>query len=307
MPTATPLLASHVPGIEPFRGKVRDVYDLGEHLLLVATDRISAFDWVLPTGVPDKGRVLTGLSVFWFGLIAEHLGIEHHLVTDDVAAMPLPTGTDRAALAGRSMLCLKGRVVPYECVARGYLAGSGWNEYQASRSVCGEPLPTGLVASQQLPQPIFTPATKAEQGDHDENVSYERMRRDIGDALAGELREQTLRLYGFAADHALKQGLLLADTKFEFAQVGAAGSERLILIDEALTPDSSRYWPAEGYQPGQAQPSFDKQYVRDWLLASDWDRASPPPALPAEVVLRTREKYIEAFERLTGRGFTPAF
>lgn len=294
-------MQSSLPGLQPIRGKVRDVYDLGEHVLLVATDRISAFDWVLPTGIPDKGRLLTQVSVFWFELLADKLGVEHHLVTADIAQMPLPDGADRDALAGRSMLCRKGSVVPFECVARGYLAGSGWKEYQQTESVCGVALPSGLGESARLPEPIFTPATKAEQGEHDENVSYEQMRSSIDVATAEALRDQTLGIYRFAADHAESCGLILADTKFEFAHVGPEG--RLLLVDEALTPDSSRYWPAQGYTPGRPQPSFDKQFVRDWLLASDWDRQSTPPTLPEDVVVQTRAKYVEAYERLTGSRF----
>ncbi|MEQ8848061.1 phosphoribosylaminoimidazolesuccinocarboxamide synthase [Botrimarina sp.] len=282
------------------RGKVRDVYDLGEHLLLVASDRISAFDWVLDATVPDKGRVLTQLSRFWFERLGSELGVEHHLITCDVHQMPLPSGADRARLEGRSMLCRKARVAPFECVARGYLAGSGWNEYQASGRVCGVDLPGGLRESDRLPEPIFTPATKADEGEHDENVPFGRMEADLGRELAAELRDLTLRIYRAGAEHAASRGLLIADTKFEF---GHADDGRLLLIDEVLTPDSSRFWPADSYSPGSPQPSFDKQYVRDWLLASSWDRQSPPPPLPTEVVAHTRDKYIEAYERLTGERF----
>lgn len=282
------------------RGKVRDVYDLGEHLLLVASDRISAFDWVLTAVVPDKGRVLTQLSRFWFGRLGPELGVEHHLVTCDVDQMPLPEGADRQQLAGRSMLCRKASVVPFECVARGYLAGSGWNEYQKTGRVCGVPLPPGLHESDPLPEPIFTPATKAEQGEHDENVPLERMASELGAELAERLRDLTLRLYEAGARHAADCGLLIADTKFEF---GLADDGALLLIDEALTPDSSRFWPADRYAPGGPQPSFDKQYVRDWLLASSWDRQGPPPPLPPEIVASTRDKYIDAYERLTGERF----
>lgn len=289
---------SPLPGYEPRRGKVRDVYDLGEHLLLVASDRISAFDWILPTAIPDKGRVLTQVSRFWFDRWGER--VPHHLVSCDVDQMPLPAGADRDWLAGRSMLCKKAKVVPFECVARGYLSGSGWNEYQADRSVCGVALPGGLVESARLPEPIFTPATKAELGDHDENVPFERMASDLGGGLAERLRRLTLELYAAGAEHAAECGLIIADTKFEFGQTEAG---ELILIDEVLTPDSSRFWPADRYEPGGAQPSFDKQFVRDWLLASDWDRHSEPPELPAEIVGQTRAKYIEALERLTGEEF----
>lgn len=289
-----------LPGYEPRRGKVRDVYDLGDHVLLVASDRISAFDWVLPTLIPDKGRVLTQLSRFWFDRLAGTAPVGRHLVTTDVGQMPLPAGTDLERLAGRSMLCRKTEVAPFECVARGYLSGSGWKEYQAGGAVCGVPLPEGLVESDKLPEPIFTPATKAEQGDHDENVSIDRMRADLGAELAERLRDTTLAIYRAGAEHAAECGLLIADTKFEF---GHTPDGELLLIDEVLTPDSSRFWPADAYRPGGAQPSYDKQYVRDWLLASDWDRESEPPPLPEDVVERTRAKYIEAYERLTGESF----
>ncbi len=294
------LVQSSLPGLTPKRGKVRDVYDLGDHVLLVATDRISAFDWVLPSGIPDKGRVLTQVSLFWFA----RLGVPHHLVTGEIDQIELPSGADRAALAGRVMLCRKSRVVPFECVVRGYLAGSGWKEYQSSGRVCGVALPAGLSESERLPEPIFTPATKAEQGNHDENVSFDRMASDLGAELAEELRRRSLAIYRQGAERASEHGVLIADTKFEFgfAPTGG-GAEELILIDEALTPDSSRFWPADQYQPGGAQPSFDKQFVRDWLLASDWDRASTPPALPEDVIAATRRKYVEAYERLTGEAF----
>lgn len=292
--------ATDLPGYEPRRGKVRDVYDLGEHLLLVASDRISAFDWVLPTAIPDKGRVLTQLSRHWFARLGPEALGDHHLVTCDVAQMPLPVGADLDWLAGRSMLCRKAKVVPFECVARGYLSGSGWKEYQQNGAVCGVDLPEGLIESNRLPEPIFTPATKAAVGDHDENVSYGRMERDLGSDLASWLRDATLRLYAAGAEQAAKCGLLIADTKFEFGLNAKGG---LMLIDEILTPDSSRFWPADVYEPGGQQPSFDKQFVRDWLLASDWDRDSPPPALPKEIVDRTRAKYVEAYERLTGEAF----
>ncbi|TWT87464.1 Phosphoribosylaminoimidazole-succinocarboxamide synthase [Pseudobythopirellula maris] len=288
-------------GLPVRRGKVREVYDLGDRVLLVASDRISAFDWVLPTVVPDKGRVLTQISVFWFQLLADRLGIAHHLLETEVERMGLPASADLAALAGRTMLCRKTSVVPFECVVRGYLSGSGWKEYQKDQAVCGVALPPGLVESDRLPEPIFTPATKAELGDHDENVSYERMANDLGAGLAEQLRRLSLEVYQTGADAALDKGMILADTKFEFGLL--EGSTDPILIDEALTPDSSRYWPADRHKPGGPQPSFDKQYVRDWLLASDWDRTSEPPALPADVVARTRAKYVEAFEALTGAGF----
>lgn len=289
------VLETNLPGLKPRRGKVRDIYDLGEHLLLVSTDRISAFDWVLPSGIPDKGRVLTQIAAFWFARLSE----PNHLVTTDVDRMPLPAGTDRAMLAGRSTLCRKTRVVPIECVVRGYLAGSGWNEYQRQGTVCGIRLREGLVESAKLDEPIFTPATKAEEG-HDENISFEQMVELVGPDVAEQLRRRSLDVFGRGAEYAAGRGIVIADTKFEW---GRADDGRLILIDEVLTPDSSRFWPADQYEPGHGQPSFDKQFVRDWLLASDWDRNSPPPPLPDEVVAKTRAKYVEAFERLTGRTF----
>ncbi|TWT96983.1 Phosphoribosylaminoimidazole-succinocarboxamide synthase [Botrimarina colliarenosi] len=294
------MTATDLPGYEPRRGKVRDIYDLGDHVLLVASDRLSAFDWVLPTAIPDKGRVLTQLSRFWFDRLDAAAPVAHHLVTCDVAEMLLPPGADLERLAGRSMLCRKTRVVPFECVARGYLSGSGWKEYQTNGAVCGVELPPGLVESDRLPEPIFTPATKAEVGAHDENVAFDRMQSDLGAELASQLREATLAIYAAGAEHAATCGLLIADTKFEFGQTPDG---ELLLIDELLTPDSSRFWPADVYQPGGPQPSFDKQFVRDWLLASDWDRESPPPALPGDIVEKTRAKYVEAYERLTGDAF----
>lgn len=285
------------PGVVPKRqGKVRDVYDLGERMLLVATDRISAFDWVLPTGIPDKGRILTGLSAFWF----RHLGVPNHLISADIDAFELElTDSEREALRGRSMLVKKVRIVPFECVVRGYLAGSGWKEYRQSRSVCGIPLPDGLVEGSRI-EPIFTPATKAESG-HDENVPFDTMANAVGAEVAGTLQSMSLEVYSRAADHAAKCGLILADTKFEWGFDARTGE--LLLADEVLTPDSSRYWAWNAYHPGGAQPSFDKQFVRDWLESTGWDKASPPPELPLEVVARTRQKYVEAYERLTGGAF----
>ncbi len=276
-------------------GKVRDIYDLGDQLLLVSTDRISAFDWVLPTGIPDKGRVLTQLSRFWF----ERLDVPNHMLSCNVGEMELPAGVDRAPLVGRSMLVRKAEVVPIECVVRGYLSGSGWKEYQATGAVCGIELPTGLRESDKLPGPIFTPATKAEQGEHDENITYDEACARVGKDLARQLAERSVALYTQGADHAAQCGIIVADTKFEF---GLFDGE-LILVDEVLTPDSSRFWPANEYQPGRGQPSYDKQFVRDWLTQTGWDKNSPPPELPDEVVNKTRAKYIEAFERLTGDAF----
>jgi phosphoribosylaminoimidazole-succinocarboxamide synthase len=289
-----PLLQTNVPGWPVRRGKVRDCYDLGERMLLVSTDRISAFDWVLPTGVPDKGRVLTQVSAFWFGLLGE----PNHMLSVEASDFGLPSGVDPEPFRGRSMLARKAQVVPIECVVRGYLSGSGWKEYRQSGSVCGIELPAGLRESDQLPEPIFTPATKEESG-HDINISFERMVEIVGREVADELRERSLRIYKRGAEYARQRGIVIADTKFEF---GRAGNE-LILIDEVLTPDSSRFWPADDYRPGQGQPSFDKQFVRDWLETTAWDKNSPPPALPDDVVTRTREKYIDAYERLTGNAF----
>jgi len=283
-----------LPGLPVRRGKVRDVYDLGDRLLLVSTDRISAFDWVLPTGIPDKGRVLTQIAAFWFEVLAE----PNHLITTDVEKMDLPAAADRRMLAGRSTLCRKTEVVPIECVVRGYLAGSGWKEYQQSGTVCGIELPPGLTESARLPEPIFTPATKATTG-HDENISFDRVVELVGGQLAEELRRRSLRIFQRGAEFARQRGILIADTKFEFGQVGG----ELLLIDEVLTPDSSRFWPADQYAPGRGQPSFDKQFVRDWLSSTDWDKNSPPPALPDDVVAKTRQKYVEAYERLTDREF----
>jgi len=295
MTTVTAVTASHLPGMTPRRGKVRDVYDLGDKLLLVATDRISAFDWVLPTGIPDKGRVLTQTSNFWFDALAE----ENHLIETDVYKMTeLPAGADLESLAGRSILVRKTRVVPIECVVRGYLAGSGWKEYRKQGTVCGLPLPPGLRESDKLPEPIFTPATKAESG-HDENISFERMVELVGKEVSEELRSRSISVYQRGAEIAMKKGIIICDTKFEWGEVDG----RRILIDEVLTPDSSRFWPADQYKPGGSPPSFDKQFVRDWLETTSWDKNSTPPDLPDDVVTRTREKYIEAYERLTDRTF----
>ena len=278
------------------RGKVRDVYDLGDALLIVATDRISAFDCVMPNGIPDKGKVLTALSLFWFEKLAA-LGIPTHLIASNPADYPARARAFGAQLSGRSMLVQKAGVIPIECVARGYLAGSGWKEYQKSRTVCGIPLPAGLRQCDKLPEPIFTPATKEESG-HDINISFEEAAHRIGGETAHQLRDMTLRIYGWAAEHAARRGVIIADTKFEF---GTLPDGRIILIDEILTPDSSRFWPADRYQPGRDQESFDKQFVRNWLEAQPWDKTPPAPQLPPEVVEGTRRRYIEAYELLTGR------
>ena len=276
------------------RGKVRDVYDLGHELLLVSTDRISAFDWVLPTGIPDKGRVLTAMSLFWF----ERLGEPNHFISASVDDFRLPAGVDPAPLVGRSMLVKKTEVVPIECVVRGYLSGSGWKEYRTSRSVCGVPLPAGLRESERLPEPIFTPATKAQSG-HDINISFETMEGLVGRETSEELRRRSLEVYRRGAEFARSRGIIIADTKFEWGRFGG----QMILIDEVLTPDSSRFWPQDQYAAGGPQPSFDKQFVRDWLESTTWDKNCRPPALPDEVVAKTRAKYVEAFERLTGSKF----
>ena len=289
-----PLLQSELPGRTPSRGKVRDVYDFGDRLLIVATDRISAFDWILPTGIPDKGRVLTQLSRFWFDL----LKVPHHLLSINPTDVELPEGTDVGPLEGRSMVVRKTKVFPIECVVRGYLSGSGWKEYQAGQTVCGVTLPAGLRESEQLPEPIFTPATKAESG-HDENIPFERMSAIIGAEYADQLRKFSMQVYTTAAEFARRRGIIIADTKFEFGLV----NDQVILIDEVLTPDSSRFWPADQYRAGGPQPSFDKQFVRDWLETTAWDKNSPPPALPDQVVDRTRDKYIDAYEKLTGTEF----
>jgi phosphoribosylaminoimidazole-succinocarboxamide synthase len=283
-----------ISGLPVRRGKVRDIYDLGDQLLMVSTDRISAFDWVLPTPIPDKGRVLTQISAFWF----QHLDAENHLLSMDVDGVTLPEDADRQQLAGRSMLVRKCEVVPIECVVRGYLDGSGWKEYQQNGQVCGIPLPEGLSQCSQLSQPIFTPATKEETG-HDINISFERMVEIIGAETAEELKRRSIEIYQRGAEFARGKGIIIADTKFEWGWF----DNRLILIDEVLTPDSSRFWPADLYEPGHGQPSFDKQFVRDHLSSTGWDKNSPPPELPDEIVSKTREKYIEAYERLTGQGF----
>ena len=286
------LLRSDVPGHPCRRGKVRDVYDLGDRLVIVATDRISAFDWVLPTAIPDKGRVLTALTLFWL----DSLDVPNHLLSTHLADMG-PDFAERAAdLSGRTCLVRKASVVPIECVVRGYLAGSGWKEYRQHGTVCGISLPTGLAQSARLPEPIFTPATKEESG-HDQNISFEDMTRRVGVELATTLRQRSLDVYRRAAEHAAARGLILADTKFEW---GLLPDGQILLIDEVLTPDSSRFWPADEYREGVSPPSFDKQFVRDWLETTGWDKNSPPPELPPYIVERTAAKYREAYERLTG-------
>ncbi len=271
-------------------GKVRDVYDLGDSLLIVSTDRISAFDFILPSGIPGKGVLLTAMSRFWFEL----LEVQHHLKSTDIPES-LSQQFDTAPLQGRVMVVEKADVVPFECVVRGYLEGSGLREYQQTGEICGIKLPTGLRQCDKLPKPIFTPATKATEG-HDENVTIGRMIADLGSDLALRLREESLRIYQSAANYAQARGILIADTKFEFGQAGG----ELILVDEVLTPDSSRFWASDVYQPGQPQPSFDKQFVREWLSQSGWDKQSEPPPLPQEIIEQTAAKYQEAFQRITG-------
>ena len=305
MPLASPILHTSLARRAPdHRGKVRDIYDFGERLLIVATDRISAFDYVLGSGIPDKGKVLTQLSAFWFartGTIAPN-----HLLSVELADFPAEAQADAAVVSGRSMLVRRAEPLPIECVARGYLSGSGWKDYAATGEVCGVRLPPGLRESDRLPEPIFTPATKAQSG-HDINISEARAAQLVGPGVLARARELTLRLYAAGAAHAESHGIIVADTKFEFGLLpGATGAsrpdeERLILIDEVLTPDSSRFWPRDGYRPGGPQASFDKQFVRDYLEQISWNKQPPVPSLPDEVVAKTREKYLEAFRRLTGR------
>ena len=292
---STALLQTDLP-FPVRRGKVRDVYDLGETLLIVATDRISAFDCVMPNGIPEKGKILTGLSLFWFEKLRQ-FEIPNHLIETDVERFPKQVQPFADQLVGRSMLVKKAQVIPIECVARGYLAGSGWKEYQKTQTVCGIKLPEGLSQCDKLPEPIFTPATKEESG-HDINIGFEETAKRVGSDVAQMLRDLTLRIYTWAANYALHRGVIIADTKFEF---GKLADGKIILIDEVLTPDSSRFWPASKYEPGHDQESFDKQYVRNWLEAQPWDKTPPAPALPEEVVQGTRKRYVDAYEMLTGR------
>ncbi|TWI03015.1 phosphoribosylaminoimidazole-succinocarboxamide synthase [Luteimonas cucumeris] len=291
---ATTLLTAELPGLSlRHRGKVRDVFDLGnDTLLMVATDRLSAFDVVLPDPIPGKGEMLCQISNFWFGQTA-HL-LQNHLTGIDVASV-LPAGVDPALYAQRAVVTKKLKPVPVEAIARGYLIGSGWKDYQRTGRVSGIALPDGLRQAEQLPQPIFTPSTKAAVGDHDENIDFDTMVRAVGPELAEQVRDATLRLYQFAADYAAQRGILLADTKFEF---GTDADGRLYVMDEMLTPDSSRYWPADEYEVGTSPPSYDKQFVRDYLETQAWDKTPPGPRLPAEVIERTRAKYAEALQRL---------
>ena len=305
MPVSATILQTTLANRQPDRqGKVRDIYDFGDRLLILATDRISAFDYVLGSGIPDKGKVLTQISVFWFERTKSIVG--NHLISTDPAAFPPEARAQADVVRGRSMLVRRTEPLVIECVARGYLSGSGWKDYQATGEVCGIKLPKGLRESDRLPQPIFTPATKAQTG-HDMNISEQEAAQLVGPALLARVRDLTLRLYSEGAAYAESRGIIVADTKFEFGLVPITNDarrppeERVILIDEALTPDSSRFWPRDGYQPGGAQPSFDKQFVRDYLERIRWNKQPPVPSLPDDVVEKTREKYVEAYRRLTGR------
>jgi phosphoribosylaminoimidazole-succinocarboxamide synthase len=295
-------MSSHVISTTEFktltlkgRGKVRDIYDLGDRLLIVATDRMSAFDVVMPNPIPDKGRILTQLSKFWFDLTKEI--VPNHVISTEVKDYPKACEPYQEMLKGRSMLVMKTEVLPVECVIRGYLSGSGWEEYRKTGEVCGIRLPKGLLESSKLEEPIFTPATKAEMGLHDENINFERVEKIVGKDLADRLKILSLAIYKKARDVAEKKGIIIADTKMEFG----VKDKNLILIDELLTPDSSRFWPKDGYQPGGPQKSFDKQFLRDYLLSIRWDKSPPAPQLPEEIVQKTREKYLEAYERLVGK------
>ena len=286
---------TEIVGFPCRRGKVRDVYDLGDKLVIVTTDRISAFDWVLADGVPDKGKILTQLTLFWMNL----LKVENHLISTDLKEMGPAFSSQKSILEGRTILVKKTDVVPIECVVRGWLAGSGWKEYQLSSTVCGIKLPAGLKQSSKLPGPIFTPATKAETG-HDENISFEQMVKEVGSETANILRDRSIDIYSRAAAYSHEKGIILADTKFEW---GKLKSGEIILIDEALTPDSSRFWDEKSYATGISPPSFDKQYIRDWLETTSWDKNSPPPAMPQATIVQTRLRYLEAFKILTGKDF----
>lgn len=283
-----------IPGLELYnQGKVRDIYDLGDRLLLVATDRISAFDVILPTEIPDKGKILTALSAYWFGVMADI--VRHHMISTDIGDFPPFCQPHKDKLEGRSMLVKKSTPAPVECVVRGYLAGSGWKEYQQTGRVCGIALPDGLVEAARLDEPIFTPATKAPMGQHDINIGFDEMVARVGVGISEKMRDASIAIYRRARDMAAKKGIIIADTKMEFG----IENDGILLIDELLTPDSSRFWPAEGYRPGKTPDSFDKQFVRDYLINLPWDMKSPPPALPREIVQKTREKYGAALRRLT--------
>ena len=294
---ANTVLETNIEGLKPSRGKVRDIYDLGDKLLIVATDRISAFDVVMANGIPCKGIVLTQISKFWFDLLSKN--IEHHLISDNLSDFPEPFCNYPEQLEGRSMLVRKGEVLPIECVIRGYLAGSGWKEYQQNGTVCGQKLPEGLKQCQKLPELIFTPATKAERGTHDENITFEKCVEIIGIEAAEYVRDRSMEIFETASDYAESKGIILADTKFEWAYF----NDGLILIDEVLTPDSSRFWPADKYQAGRDQESFDKQFVRNYLESINFDKSGPGVELPEDIIAKTSDKYIQAYEQLTGKKF----
>ena len=294
---AQTVLETNIEGLQPSRGKVRDIYDLGDKLLIVATDRISAFDVVMANGIPYKGIVLTKISRFWFDFLSND--VEHHLISDNVSDFPEPFCNYPEQLTGRSMLVKKVEVLPIECVIRGYLAGSGWKEYKQSGTVCGQKLPSGLKQCQKLPELIFTPATKAERGTHDENISFERCVEIIGEEAAGYVRDKSVEIFEKAGQYAESRGIILADTKFEWGYF----DDRLILVDEVLTPDSSRFWPADKYKPGRDQESFDKQFVRNYLESINFDKSGPGVELPEDIAAKTSDKYIQAYELLTGKKF----
>ncbi len=291
------ILQTNIAGQKPMGGKVRDIYDLGDKLLIVASDRISAFDVVMANGIPYKGIILTQISLFWFDFLGGE--VEYHLISDDVSAFPEPFCRYAGQLAGRSMLVKKAEVLPIECVVRGYLAGSGWKEYEAQGTVCGQKLPTGLKQCQKLPKPIFTPATKAERGTHDENISFKRCVDTVGKEWARYIRDKSIEIFKKASAYAKSRGIILADTKFEWGIL----DNRIILIDEVLTPDSSRFWPADIYEAGRDQESFDKQFVRNYLESINFDKSGPGVKLPQDIATKTSAKYIEAYERLTGKKF----
>ncbi|MBN2454980.1 MAG: phosphoribosylaminoimidazolesuccinocarboxamide synthase [Sedimentisphaerales bacterium] len=288
---------TNIANVQPKRGKVRDIYDLGDKLLIVATDRISAFDVVMANGIPNKGVILTQISQFWFDFFGR--AVEHHFISGNVSEFPEPFCRHYEELSGRSMLVKKTEVLPIECVVRAYLAGSGWVEYQKTETVCGQKLPTGLRQSEKLDRPLFTPATKAEKGQHDENISFERSAEIIGKEAAGYVQDKSIEIFARASEYAESRGLLLADTKFEWGVLDG----KIILIDEVLTPDSSRFWPADKYQPGRDQESFDKQFVRNYLESINFNKSGPGVELPREIVEKTSQKYIEAYEMLTGKKF----
>jgi phosphoribosylaminoimidazole-succinocarboxamide synthase len=291
----TPIFETNFPGLELIsRGKVRDIYDLGDSLLIVASDRISAFDVVMPDPIPDKGAILTRLSEFWLGYLGDLIGT--HLISADSEQFPEVCRPYAAMLKARTMWVKKARVLPIECIVRGYLVGTGWEDYQRSGQVCGISLPSGLIEAQELPEPLFTPSTKAALGEHDENISFEKMGQIVGKDVARKVKEAAVALYSKARQYARARGIILADTKFEFGMVEG----ELTLIDEVLTPDSSRFWPADLYRPGMSPQSFDKQFLRDYLKSSGWKKTDPPPRLPREVVVNTRARYLEALKRLTG-------